>query len=130
MKLRFKKANLLIAVFCLLSASASLHAFTLPEGYQGRFLVPRTLTIQPGIINPEIHPLSGNPTPQPGFENNITQQEGLRICFYELEVDVRNCQHAFQNNVAGYNECITMAGESHTSCLTWVQKLPVEENSN
>ncbi|MDV6346305.1 hypothetical protein R2083_02060 [Nitrosomonas sp. Is35] len=78
------------------------------------------------------HHQSGNPTPQPqpGFENNITQQEGLRICFYELEVDVRNCQHAYQNNVAGYNDCITMAGESHTSCLTWVQKLPVEENSN
>lgn len=112
MKLGFKKTNPLIAVFCLLSASASLHAFTPPEGYQGRFLVPRTLAIQPG------------------FENNITQQEGLRICFYELEVDVRNCQHAFQNNVAGYNECIIMAGESHTSCLTWMQKLPVEENSN
>lgn len=54
MKLGFKKISPLIAVFCLLSASASLHAFTPPEGYQGRFLVPRTLAIQPGIINPAI----------------------------------------------------------------------------
>ena len=45
MKLGFKKANPLIAVFCLLSASASLQAFTPPEGYQGRFLVPRTLAV-------------------------------------------------------------------------------------
>ena len=129
MKRTYKNINPLVALFFLSGLSANLHAFTPPEGYQGRFLVPRTLAIQPGIINPEIHSSSGNPTPQPGFENNITQQEGLRICFYELEVDVRNCQHAFQNNVAGYNECIIMAGESHTSCLTWVQKLPVEENS-
>lgn len=130
MKLKFKKPSQLIAVFLLSSASMCLQAFTPPEGYQGRFLVPRTLALQPNIINPEISPSSGNPVPQPEFENNITQQEGLRICFYELEVDVRNCQHAYQNNVAGHNECIIMAGESHSSCLTWVQKLPVEENSN
>jgi hypothetical protein len=130
MKRTYRNTKPLVALFFLSVLSANLHAFTPPEGYQGQFLVPRTLAIQPGIINPEIYPSSGNPTPQPGFENNITQQEGLRICFYELEVDVRNCQYAFQNNVAGFNECITMAGESHTSCLTWVQKLPVEENSN
>jgi hypothetical protein len=45
MKYGFKKTNPLIAVFCLFSASASLHAFIPPEGYQGRFLVPRTLAI-------------------------------------------------------------------------------------
>lgn len=126
MKFTHKISHRLIVLIVLLNTSVNLYAFTPPEGYQGRFLVPRTLLLQPGITNPEISPSFGNP----GFFNNITQQEGLRICFYELEVDVRNCQHAFQNNIPGYNECITMAGESHTSCLTWVQKLPVEENQN
>lgn len=119
----------LIAFVVLLNAT-SLYAFNPPEGTQGRFLVPRTLLLQPGITNSDISPSIGNPGSFSEFVNNITQQEGLRICFYELEVDVRNCSYAFQNNIPGYNECVTMAGEAHTSCLTWVQKLPVEENQN
>ncbi|OQW38707.1 MAG: hypothetical protein A4S08_00445 [Proteobacteria bacterium SG_bin4] len=130
MKFMQKISRQLFALVILLNTSASLYAFNPPEGYQGRFSVPRTLLLQPGITNPDISPSIGNPGSFSEFVNNITQQEGLRICFYELEVDVRNCSYAFQNNVPGYNECVTMAGEAHTSCLTWVQKLPVEENQN
>lgn len=130
MKFTQKISRQLIAFVVLLNTSSGLYAFTPPEGTQGRFIVPRTLLLQPGITNPEISPSIGNPGSFSEFVNNITQQEGLRICFYELEVDVRNCHYAFQNNVPGYNECVTMAGEAHTSCLTWVQKLPVEENQN
>lgn len=130
MKFMQKIPHQLIAFIVLLNASTSLYAFNPPEGTQGRFSVPRTLLLQPGITNPDISPSIGNPGSFSEFVDNITQQEGLRICFYELEVDVRNCQYAFQNNIPGYNECVTMAGEAHTSCLTWVQKLPVEENQN
>ena len=130
MKFTQKISRQLIAFIVLLNTSSGLYAFTPPEGIQGRFIVPRTLLLQPGITNSDISPSIGNPGSFSEFVNNITQQEGLRICFYELEVDVRNCSYAFQNNVPGYNECVTMAGEAHTSCLTWVQKLPVEENQN
>ena len=129
MKLARTVLHQLIAFVVLMNAT-SLYAFNPPEDTQGRFSVPRTLLLQPGITNPDISPSIGNPGSFSEFVDNITQQEGLRICFYELEVDVRNCQYAFQNNIPGYNECVTMAGEAHTSCLTWVQKLPVEENQN
>lgn len=79
---------------------------------------------------PITHINPGNLSDIGNVEVNITQQEGLRMCFAELEGDVRNCHYAFQNNVDGYNECVMMAGESYQGCLTWVQKLPYEENQN
>lgn len=79
---------------------------------------------------PITHLNPGNLNDIGNVEVNITQQEGLRMCFAELEGDVRNCHYAFQNNVDGYNECVMMAGESYQGCLTWVQKLPYEENQN
>lgn len=79
---------------------------------------------------PLVHINPGNLNDIGNVDVNITQQEGLRMCFAELEGDVRNCHYAFQNNVDGYNECVTMAGESYQGCLTWVQKLPYEENQN
>ncbi len=77
MKFMHKISHRLIVLIVLLNTSVNLYAFTPPEGYQGRFLVPRTLLLQPGITNPEISPSFGNP----GFFNNITQQEGLASAF-------------------------------------------------
>lgn len=121
--------TLLLAVTVLL-ASSGAQAYT-PADDDIRLRVPPSLMLdqEPPSISPSITPAPGADT-LPDFTNNITQYEGLRICFYELEVDVRNCHHAFENNVQGYNECVTMAGEAYSGCLSWVQKLPIEESQN
>ncbi len=58
MKLRFSKPKLFITASFLLCASTTLHAFTPPDGYQGRLLVPRTLMINPALPVQKFIPLS------------------------------------------------------------------------
>lgn len=55
---------------------------------------------------------------------DISQQQGLQMCFGELNGNVGNCQDAFQNNADAHNECVTRAGDAYQYCLTSIQTLP------
>ncbi len=82
----------------------------------------------PDLDLPELPEVPGDGGDSPEFD--ITQQDGLQRCFYQLEVDVRGCHYAFPTNVADHNACIEGASADYDSCLRWVQTLPYEEDAS
>lgn len=77
---------------------------------------PAATTFEAG----EPAPLGGAPDP----ELEISQYDGLAICFRQLEGYVAGCGQAYRNDVAAYNACIATASEHYDECLTWVRTLP------
>ena len=70
------------------------------------------------------------PSPSvPGFgtDFSVTQEQGLRMCFNQLEYEVRTCHYAFPRDIQAHNECVQAAGDTYQGCLRWVQTLPYEE---
>ncbi len=98
------------------------------RGVSPRLRLGNPLQIQEPIDTPIVQP--GLSPSEDGNAINVTQQQGLQLCFNQLEYEVRACYYAFPRDIQAHNECVQAASETYEGCMRWVQSLPYEEVQN
>lgn len=93
-----------------------------------RLRVGNQLFVDEPIDAPTLQPVV--PSIDDGTTINVTQEQGLRMCFNQLEYEVRACYYAFPKDIQAHNECVQEASATYDGCLRWVQTLPYEEFQN
>jgi hypothetical protein len=125
---------LLMASGCaaVVDETAEAEPGTTEERLAASFAKPVSSNLGHAVIELEPTPATPQPAAPPltpvdsGAESYIGQYEALWGCWWELEVQARECKASFMNDVAGFNDCIAIGTATYFGCVRWAQSLPVE----